>query len=150
MTGVQTCALPICLKPGRSKRSHHTGLTVSLPSPTKSHGTPGPRPDLGGGGPRISHLHPDLIAIRQAESGLSKKGDLNSAWSFCSALTVPEFEAVRSNIQADPDYVGELPYIRVQNPQYKIKCLVCAPPESGKGKWYKVSRGTAIGVFNAW
>jgi hypothetical protein len=53
-------------------------------------------------------------------------------------------------IQAEPDYVGELPYIKVQNPQYTIKCLVYAPPKSGNGKWYQVSRGTAIGVFNTW
>ena len=64
--------------------------------------------------------------------------------------TVPEFAAVKSKIQADPDYVGELPYIRTLNPQYKIKALVHAPPKNGNGKWYQVSRGTAIGVFSNW
>ena len=65
-------------------------------------------------------------------------------------LTVSEFYIVRSKIKAQPDYVGELPFIKVLNPQYRISVLVHAPPQTGTGKWYQVSRGTAIGIFNNW
>lgn len=57
---------------------------------------------------------------------------------------------MRSKIRADPDYVGELPFIQLKNDQYEIKILVHSPPKSSPGKWYNVSKGTAIGVFNSW
>lgn len=61
-----------------------------------------------------------------------------------------EFQAVRSKIRANPEYVGELPFIRLLNPQYKVKILVHRPPATGTGKWYQVSTGKAIGVFSDW
>jgi hypothetical protein len=65
-------------------------------------------------------------------------------------LIVSDFEAVKSKIRADPDYVGELPFIRLTNPGCPVKNLVHSPPKSGSGKWYKVSKGKAIGIFSSW
>lgn len=65
-------------------------------------------------------------------------------------LIVPDLEAMRSKIQADPEYLGELPYIWLQNPQYVVRILVQHPPKDGTGKWYKVSRGRAVGIFSNW
>jgi len=70
--------------------------------------------------------------------------------SFYLVLIAPDFEAVKSKIQIDPEYVGELPYIQLLNPQYHVKVLVYTPPGSGTGKWYKVSKGKVIGVFSNW
>ena len=61
-----------------------------------------------------------------------------------------EFQAVRSKIQANPEYLGEMSYIRLLNPQYKVKILVHHPPATGTGKWYQVSAGKAVGVFSSW
>lgn len=63
---------------------------------------------------------------------------------------LPEFKAVKSRIQANPEYVGERPYIQVANPQYKVKILVHRPPETSTGKWYQVSTGRAVGIFSRW
>ena len=62
----------------------------------------------------------------------------------------PDFEIVKSKIRANPEYVGERPYIRVQNPQYMVTNLVHHPPTTGTGKWYQVSVGRAVGVFSDW
>ena len=67
-----------------------------------------------------------------------------------AVLISPAFEAVKLKIQADPEYVGELPYIQLLNPQYRVKTLISPTPETGVGRWYFVTKGTAIGVFADW
>ncbi|KAF9793119.1 hypothetical protein BJ322DRAFT_1103555 [Thelephora terrestris] len=115
-------------EPRRSTRNHRSGVTAS-PSPLSS-----PLP-AGGGMPRALGIHPDLSAIEVNESTLLKH----------------EFELVKSKIRADPNYLGELPFIRLTNPQHVVRTLVHAPPERGSGrKWYYVSKGRAIGIFAAW
>lgn len=52
---------------------------------------------------------------------------------------------------ADPEYLGELPYIQLLNPQFKIGPFQPhAAPQTTTNKWYLVSRGTAVGIFNNW
>ena len=65
-------------------------------------------------------------------------------------LIVSDFKAVKLKIQADPEYLGDLPYIQVQNPQYRIRSLVHLPPKHGSGKWYSVTKGTCVGVYPSW
>jgi hypothetical protein len=67
----------------------------------------------------------------------------------CSTLTSPAFEEVKVKIHADPEYLGERCYITISNPSLEIKRLIHNPPVRGD-KWYIVTAGRAIGIFNSW
>lgn len=132
-------------EPRRSTRNHRGGVTAS-PSPLSN----SPELPASGGRSRTLSIHPDLLAIKPNQSSLSKRGELFLK-DTPSVLIVSEFETVKSKIQADPNYLGEMPFIRLANPQYKIRILVHTPPERGSGgKWYYVSKGRSIGIFPAW
>jgi len=135
----------------RSSRSRNAGMTTDLsPSPIRVHGRPNPCPAQDNGA-RITELHTDIAAIEWRESSLSREGNHFGTKTLPGAyLSPPEFETVRSKIKADPEYLGEEPYIQVQNPQHKIKILVHTPAKSRSTKWYQVSKGTAIGIFSSW
>ena len=139
-------------EPRRSARNRNTGVTASpLPLPEVSHKSPRPCPAREDDRPRTISLHPDLATIEWDESSLTKKGELFSNGHAIGAYNfIPEFEAVRTKIQTDPDYLGELPFIQLLNPQYKVNKLIPSIPKSSSGKWYNVSKGTAIGIFNNW
>ncbi|KAF9780502.1 hypothetical protein BJ322DRAFT_1112499 [Thelephora terrestris] len=87
-------------EPRHSTRNHCSGVTASL-LPLSS-----PLP-AGGGMPRALGIHPDLLAIEVNESTLLKH----------------EFELVKSKIRADPNYLGELPFIRLANLQHVVRTL---------------------------
>ena len=89
--------------------------------------------------PGVTDLHPRLALVNHRESRLSNSGNNISKHSGLNIGTEagclpPEFETVKLKIWADPEYVGKLPYIRVQNPQYAVRILVNKPPVSGAGK----------------
>ena len=123
-------------EPRRSAGNHNTGVTASpLPLLEGSHKSPHPHPAREDDRPRITGLHPDLTVIKWDESSLTKKGELFLNRHVIGAYNfISEFEAVRAKIQADPNYLSELPFIQLLNPQYKVKKLIHFPPKSSPSK----------------
>lgn len=82
--------LPLPLTPsrehGRSNRSRNTGVTVSLLSPATGPTDLVARTRTGGGGSRLSSLHPDIAAVRWTESFLRREGKRCFRYNFIRYL----------------------------------------------------------------
>ena len=73
----------------------------------------------------VASLHPNLAIVRCDESRLSNSGNgISNTFSFTVLMSRIEFQAIRSKIQANPKYLGEMLYIQLLNPQYRVKILV--------------------------
>lgn len=136
---------------GRSNHNPSVTARGPLQLSTRARMEPELRPAGEGYGSRTSDLHPDLAAIRWSDSRLKRTGDRFSNGFIIRCLLFSEFEAVKLRIQEDPDYVGDMSYVRLLNPQYEVaNFAICAAPMHSLSKWYVVIRGTTVGIFNDW
>ena len=102
------------------------------------------------------YLNARLAAITPKNSRLTQDRKFRPIYIYIYiirlSISLAEFREVVSKIEQNKWYLGEIPYIRLLNPEIRVRELVTAPKPTtiSSKKWYHVSRGRRIGIFYSW
>ena len=102
------------------------------------------------------YLNARLAAITPKNSRLTQDRKFRPIYIYIYiirlSVSLTEFREVVSKIKQNKWYLGEIPYIRLLNPEIWVRELVTAPKPTtiSSKKWYHVSWGRRIGIFYSW